>query len=213
MKIAGSILNLKKQDKQEVQKFLKSGIDFLHLDIMDGIFVEKQSFHFNYIYPLVRKSNLPLDIHLMVKDVFKYIYEFQNLNPEFITFHYEAVDNIEEVINYLKSIGIKVGISINPETSIDKIIPYLDNVDLVLLMSVKPGMGGQAFLTHSFDKLNKLYELKLENNYKFLIEVDGGINDTNIKLLKQADIVVVGNFLTKDDNYKVSLKKLKEEIK
>ena len=140
-------------------------IDYLHLDIMDGIFVNNK----NEVINITNKK--PLDVHLMVNDVYKYIDIYKNLNPLFITFHYEAVTGVLEVINYIKKFNIKVGLSIKPSTKVEEIIPYLPYLDLVLVMSVEPGQGGQSFIMDTVDKIRKLKELK--GNY--LIEVDGGM--------------------------------------
>ena len=129
------------------------------------------------------------------------------LNPLFITFHYEINDSIIDVINYIKKFNIKVGLSIKPSTKVEQIIPYLPYLDLVLVMSVEPGAGGQTFIMNTVDKIKKLKELK--GNY--LIEVDGGINDNTINLVSDADIIVVGSYIT-SGNYEERIKKLKEKI-
>lgn len=191
MKLSVSILGIK-DDIEKIREIEKSRADYIHLDIMDGEFVSNKVAMFaNY--------NKTLDIHLMVNDVKEYIDKYKLLNPEYLTFHYEAVDNPKEMIDYIHSLGIKAGISINPITPVDSIIPYLKDIDLVLIMSVVPGKGGQTYIESSTDKINKLYELKQQYNYQ--IEVDGGINNETIKYVKNADIVVVGSYITKSENY------------
>ena len=133
--------------------------------------------------------------------------KYAKLNPLFITFHYEINDSIIDVINYIKKFNIKVGLSIKPSTKVEQIIPYLPYLDLVLVMSVEPGAGGQTFIMDTVDKIKKLKELK--GNY--LIEVDGGINDNTINLVSDADIIVVGSYIT-SGNYEERIKKLKEKI-
>ena len=199
MKISASFLTIDNIDN--VNKLVDCDIDYLHLDIMDGIFVNNK----NEVINITNKK--PLDVHLMVNDVYKYIDVYKNLNPTFITFHYEAVTNVLEVVNYIKKFNIKVGLSIKPSTKVEEIIPYLPYLDLVLVMSVEPGQGGQSFIMDTVDKIKKLKELK--GNY--LIEVDGGINDNTINLVNDADIIVVGSYIT-SGNYEERIKNLKEKI-
>lgn len=206
MKISASFLSIKDNIKENIVKLTNSDIDYLHLDIMDGKFVFNKTWDILEIKNLIN-YNKPLDIHLMVKDVYKYIDDFKDLNPNFITVHYEVLDDVMMVINYIKKYNIKVGLSIKPNTDISVIIPYLKYIDLVLVMSVEPGLGGQKFIMDSVDKIKKLKELKGD----YLIEVDGGINDSTIDLVKDVDIVVVGSYIT-SGNYEKRIKKLKEKI-
>ena len=199
MKISASFLTI--DNIENVNKLVNCDIDYLHLDIMDGIFVSNK----NEVFNITNKK--PLDVHLMVNDVYKYIDIYKKLNPLFITFHYEAVTDVLDAINYIKKFNIKVGLSIKPSTKVEEIIPYLPYLDLVLVMSVEPGLGGQQFIMDTINKIKKLKELK--GNY--LIEVDGGINDNTIKLVNDADIVVVGSYITSGD-YEERIKNLKEKI-
>ena len=199
MKISASFLTIDNIDN--VNKLVDCDIDYLHLDIMDGIFVNNK----NEVINITNKK--PLDVHLMVNDVYKYIDIYKNLNPLFITFHYEAVTDVLEVVNYIKKFNIKVGLSIKPSTKVEEIIPYLPYLDLVLVMSVEPGQGGQSFIMDTVDKIKKLKELK--GNY--LIEVDGGINDNTVHLVSDADIIVVGSYIT-SGNYEERIRNLKEKI-
>ena len=206
MKISASFLSIKDNLKENIDLLTKCDIDYLHLDIMDGVFVKNKTWNISEIKNLIN-HNKPLDVHLMVSDVYKYIDEFKELNPDFITFHYEVELDIMEVISYIKKFNIKVGLSIKPNTKVEEIIPYLPFVDLVLVMSVEPGLGGQQFITNSVDKIKKLKELK--GNY--LIEVDGGINAQTINLIKDVDIAVIGSYITSGD-YKEKIKMIKEKI-
>ena len=171
-----SILGIKEKIKKNIKKLDNLNIDFFHIDIMDGIFVENTTWEYKEIKKIVKHRKTKKDIHLMVKDVKKYIDDFINLKPEIITFHYEATDNHIELINYIKKHNIKAGISIKPNTEVEKIKELLNMVDLVLVMSVEPGKGGQKYIDNSTNKINELYNIRKENNYKYLIEVDGGIN-------------------------------------
>ena len=199
MKISASFLTIDNIDN--VNKLVNCDIDYLHLDIMDGIFVDNK----NEVLEVPHIK--PLDIHLMVSDVYKYIDKYKTLNPLYITFHYETGVDILSVINYIKKFNIKVGLSIKPSTKVEEIIPYLPYLDLVLVMSVEPGKGGQSFIMDSIDKIKKLKELKGD----YVIEVDGGINDSTIKYVNNADIVVVGSYIT-SGNYEERIKNLKEKI-
>ncbi len=199
MKIAASYLGIKENLEENLIKLSETNIDYIHVDVMDGCFVANKTV--NNI-DLLRKINKPLDVHLMVKDVYKYIDEYSILNPVYITFHFELDCDIMKVIEYIKSKNIKVGISIKPSTDVSLITKYLPYIDLVLIMSVEPGLGGQEYIGVE-DKINEL-----KNKGNFVIEVDGGINDTNIKGLA-VDIAVVGSFITNGD-YQTQINKLKE---
>lgn len=208
MKISASFLSIKDNFKENIEKLDKTNIDYLHVDIMDGEFVTNKTWDSNQISLLLQNTNKPRDIHLMVSDVKKNIDDFIKLNPEFITFHIEAVEDPIEIINYIKNKNIKVGISLKPNTNIDKIYNYLHLVDLVLVMCVEPGRGGQEFIFSSIDKINKLIDFRKQNNLEYLIEVDGGINDRTIGLVRLCDIAVVGSYITNND-YEESVNKLK----
>lgn len=209
MKIAASFLDIKEPKCEELTKLDSLDVDYIHLDVMDGIFVENKTYTYEEFYNITRLTTKPKDIHLMVSDVKKYIDEFSKMNPEFLTFHYEAVSEVSSVINYIKELGIKVGMSIKPSTDVAEIAKYLPYLDLVLVMSVEPGKGGQAFIEESTKKIDQLYNLREKENYDYVIEVDGGINDTTIRKCYKADMCVVGSFITKQ-NYEQALRKLRD---
>ena len=208
MKIAASFLDIKEPIIEEVTKLSTLDVDYLHLDVMDGIFVENKTYTFEEFYNITRFTTKPKDVHLMVSDVKKHIDEFLALKPEFITFHYEAVSEVSSVINYIHEKGVKVGMSIKPSTDVLEIVDYLDYLDLVLVMSVEPGRGGQSFIEESVKKINQLYDVREKQNYNYLIEVDGGINNETIKLCNKADIAVVGSYITKQ-NYEEAIESLR----
>lgn len=209
MKIAASFLDIKEPKIDELNYLDSLDIDYIHLDVMDGIFVENKTYTFEEFYDITRYTTKPKDVHLMVSDVKTNIDEFAKMNPTFITFHYEAVSEVSSVINYIKELGIKVGMSIKPATEVSEIIDYLDYLDLILVMSVEPGRGGQSFIEESVKKIEQLYNLREENNYHYQIEVDGGINNETIKKCEKADICVVGSYITKQ-NYEEALRKLRD---
>ena len=209
MKIGISILDAKKEALSELNKLDN---EYLHLDIMDGIFVTKKTAEFDKIKEYTSYFNKKIDIHFMVENVNKYIQEYQSLNPEYMTFHIETKQDINYLINCIKKNGIKVGLAIKPTTPIETLKPFLNQIDLVLLMSVEPGLGGQEFLKTTINRIKQLENIKKQNNWSFKIEVDGGINPQTIKYVKEADMLVVGSYITKSDNYLKSLKEIQEAI-
>lgn len=208
MKISASFLSVKENLIENINNLDNSSVDFLHLDVMDGIFVSNKSWNYEFFERILKNTKKPKDIHLMVSNVKEYIDLFKNFNPEYITFHYEAVSDIKSVANYIKNLNIKVGVSIKPSTSVEEILPYLDYLDLILVMSVEPGKGGQKFIDDSVDKINQLYKLREKYNYNYLIEVDGGINEKTSKLCKNADILVIGSYITNSNNYQEQINKI-----
>ena len=210
VKIAGSFLKI--QSDESKIKNLDKVCDIIHYDIMDGKFTDRPTHSIEEMSEVVNELRKPIDVHLMVYDIKKYVSAVIPLNPSYITFHLEATDNSKEIIDYIKSKGIKAGVAINPDTKVEDVYPYLSDIDLVLVMSVQAGAGGQKFIDIT-DKIDKLKKYREDNNLSFLIEVDGGINDNTIKMVKQADIVVVGSFITDADNYQSQIYKLKKSLR
>ena len=210
--ISTSILSVKDNLGDNLKKLDLTSTDFMHLDVMDGIFVDNISVSYDVYEELLKECDTPLDIHLMVSDVKKYIDDYRELKPVIITFHYEAVDNHRDVIDYIRSCGIKVGMSIKPSTKVEEILELLAILDVVLVMSVEPGRGGQEFIYDSLVKINELDRLRKEENYSYLIEVDGGVNDITSKLCNNADILVVGSFITDNDNYEEQIEKIRKTL-
>lgn len=198
MKVSVSILSIKKENnlKELVKKIESNNPDFIHIDVMDGEFVEDTSFTYNETKDILDDYNY--DVHLMVKDPIKYINDYVNINPKYITFHIE-IGNTLEYIDYIKNKNIKVGIAINPNTDLNMLYPYLDKVDLVLLMGVEPGRGGQEFIMNTVNKIDKLYSYRKLNNLNYLISIDGGVSDKTISLLQKCDIVVSGSYVTNNE--------------
>lgn len=201
MKIAVSILDcISRTDS--VKMFNYTNIDYIHIDVMDGNFVSKVSFkNVEEIIDIDKISKYPLDIHLMVDNPEEYISKLKGLNVSYITFHLEVCRDIDNIIKEIKKAGYGVGISIKPGTDIEKLEPYLGDIDLVLVMSVEPGMGGQEFTVSTIDKVWELKSLTSKFDRDIVIEVDGGINNETIKLIDNIDIAVVGSYITKSDNY------------
>lgn len=170
--------------------------DFLHLDVMDGHFVPNISFGSHVLSGLKKISKVPLDTHLMLSNPLDYIDQFVEIGSSYITVHVEA-NKVQESINRIKASGIKAGITLKPKTKVETLYPYLDQVDLVLIMSVEPGFGGQKFMVDQLEKVKTLVELRKTYGYHYMIEIDGGINGDTAKLAKAAgvDIAVVGSFI------------------
>ena len=205
MKVSVSILKEINELQKALKKVNESNSDYVHLDIMDNTFTDSSSFTIDDIKDL--DINKKIDVHLMSTNLDKLIDDFSILNPEYITFHIEVGSTLEYIYK-IKDKGIKVGLAINPETDIEKIYPYLELVDLFLVMSVHPGEGGQKFIT---DVISKMQELKeIQERYNYRISVDGGINNNTIKYVKDyADIVVSGSYITNNNNYDDMINTLK----
>ncbi len=207
MKVSTSILTEMKNYKEVIKKLNDTSSDFIHLDIMDSTFTESSSFDIENLRNINELTNKKLDVHLMSTNLDKLIEEYSTINPEFITFHVET-ENILKHINMIKKKNIKVGLAVNPKTDIEEVYPYLELVDLILIMSVTPGKGGQKFMPEVVCKLQELKEIK--PNYNYVIEVDGGINNDIINYVKNyVDIVVSGSFITNSTNYEDKIKLLK----
>lgn len=212
--IAASILNSDfKYLENEVKRSEEAGCEWLHFDVMDGHFVPNISFGYHVLNCIKNSSNQLKDVHLMISDPKKYSKNFIDSGADLITFHYEALntqDEIIDLIEYIHSLKCKVGISIKPNTPVSVLLPYLHMIDLVLIMSVEPGFGGQKFNENCLDKIDYLNKYRNEFKYKYLIEVDGGINFLTAPLVieKGVDVMVVGSYLFNSDNMKESVDSL-----
>ena len=217
VEISTSILSvLKGEESKTFFALEKAKTDYFHIDVMDGTFVEKNTYKkmFEYASYIKRISNLPLDVHLMVEDVETAIDEFSCLEPNIITFHYEACKNKEEVnkyINIIKEYNSRVGISIKPETKVEEIFEFLPYIHNVLVMTVEPGKGGQTLLTDMVEKIKVLRKYIDENNLETNIEADGGINLTTAPKVKEAgaNILVAGTAILVAKDYKVIIDELR----
>lgn len=191
---------------KEVKDVEKCGAAFLHIDVMDGHFVPNITMGPVIYKDLREKTDIIFDVHLMIDDPSKYAEAFINAGADVLTFHYEAAENPKKIISYIKSFGIKAGISIKPNTDVKVLDDLLSDVDLVLIMSVEPGFGGQKFIDTALDKIKYLSNLKTEKGYDYLIEVDGGINYETASLCAEAgcDVVVAGTYIfTNTDRNKI----------
>ena len=196
--LAGDFSNL----GSEIKRLEEGGADMIHVDVMDGHFVPNLTIGPPVIKSLRKYTKLPFDVHLMISPVHKYIKNFSDAGSDIITIHPEATENIKESIDLIKTLGKKVGLSLNPDTPIHTIEKYLIEINLVLVMTVHPGFGGQKFISKILDKIRDLKKIKDEKGLNFEIEVDGGINfENNSKVINAgANILVSGTTIFKDNN-------------
>ena len=198
MKISTSILNALDR-RQCVFKLNSTNTSYVHIDVMDGVFVDNVQFSsYEEIYNICLVSDKLLDVHLMVEDPIKYVEKLVGLNIKFVTFHLEIGKDVLEIIRMIHKMGYKAGLAIKPSTDVALLIPFLSEVDLVLVMSVEPGYGGQKFIEGTIDRINDVRNLI--GNRDILVEVDGGVNDTNIGKLRDVDIAVVGSYIINGDD-------------
>ena len=186
----------------EIKRLEEGGADMIHVDVMDGHFVPNLTIGPPVIKALRKQCSIKFDVHLMISPVHKYIEAYADAGADIITIHPEATENLEESISKIKTLNKKVGVSLNPETKLDLITNYLEKIDLVLIMSVNPGFGGQKFMPEVLDKVKQIKEIKSKKNMNFDIEIDGGINFDNCQsaIDAGANILVSGTTVFKSNN-------------
>lgn len=210
MKTSISFLKSSLRRDETIRKIEKTDADFIHVDLMDGIYAGENNIDMESLDFLLWNSKKPLDVHLMVKKPLELIKDIVYLKPTFVTVHTDILDDLDKVITFLKRKGIKVGLAIKPDQDYTCVNDYLSRIDALLIMSVIPGLGGQKFMLNVLPKINKMSQIKKLNNYKYIISVDGGINDKTIDLVKdKVDMVVSGSFVCMSDNYQKQINKLK----
>lgn len=185
--------------ERDVKALATAGADWVHVDVMDGHFVPNLTIGAPVVKALKKISTLPLDVHLMIESPEKYIEDFLKAGSDWLTIHVESTKNVEACLRQIRTGGAKAGITLRPKTPIESVLPYLDQVDLVLVMTVEPGFGGQSFMEDQVAKITTLRKEIQTKKLKVLIEVDGGINDKTALLCKEADVFVAGSYIFKGD--------------
>lgn len=193
---------------EEVQAVATAGADLIHVDVMDGHFVPNLTIGIPVVESLKKVSPLPLDVHLMIEKPEKYIDGFLKAGSNYLTIHVESTDQVQSCLEKIKNYGAQAGITLRPKTNLKEIEPYLHLCDLVLVMTVEPGFGGQSFMMDQAQKVDQLFALREKHKFHYKIEVDGGITDQTKKYVQKADILVAGSFIFKQ-NYLEAIQKLK----
>ncbi|MEA3422256.1 MAG: ribulose-phosphate 3-epimerase [Bacillota bacterium] len=196
---------------EEIKAIENAKADWVHIDVMDGHFVPNISFGEPIVKSIRKITDMPFDVHLMIENADSFINDFASAGADYITIHQEAGNHIDRSIQLIKSLGIKAGISLNPATPVNSIEHLLPELDLILIMSVNPGFGGQKFIPYTLDKICLLKELREMNDYNYLIEVDGGVNTENNQVIIDAgaDVLVAGSAVFKSEKYEKTIEELR----
>lgn len=200
--------------QRDIEMINSSEADWFHIDIMDGVFVPNISFGMPVLEVIRKHAQKPLDVHLMIIDPDRYIKTFAALGAHVLTVHYEACTHLHRTLQAIKAEGMQAGVALNPHTPVSVLDSIIHDIDLVCLMSVNPGFGGQSFIEHTYEKVKQLKALIQSRNASTKIEIDGGVNNKNATLLQQAgaDVLVAGNFVFKSENPIATIVDLKKQL-
>jgi len=215
IKIAPSILSADfARLGEEVKNLEVSGADLVHIDVMDGMFVPNISFGIPVIKSIRNLTKLPFDVHLMIEEPARYVKDFVDAGADIITIHAEADKHLDRTINYIKSFGVKAAVALNPATPVSSIKHLIDSLDMVLIMSVNPGFGGQKYIKYASNKIQEVRDLANLYNPTLMIQVDGGIDENTIGEVVNAgaDVIVAGSAVFKNGDIEGNIKKLREGI-
>ena len=198
--------------QRDIEMINSSDADWFHIDIMDGVFVPNISFGMPVLEAIAKHTKKPIDVHLMIVDPDRYIKTFADLGANYLTVHIEACTHLHRTLQAIKAEGMKAGVAVNPHTNVNLLEDVIADIDLVCLMSVNPGFGGQSFIENTYKKIAQLKEIITFNNASTLIEIDGGVSDKNAKQLVDAgaDVLVAGNYVFKSDNPNQTITELKK---
>ena len=208
MKVSASFLS-SKNPVVDLVKLNDTDVDYIHVDIMDGKFVSNKTMPFSEMRNIYKYTSKRLDVHLMVENPKDYIPLYAELNTEYITIHVEIDEDIMEILELIKSYSIKAGISIKPNTNISELVPYLPYIDMILIMSVEPGAGGQKFIAGTEDRINEVRSLLDSYNIPAVINVDGGVNGDSVSMCRRADIVTAGSYITNGNDFQEKVSSLR----
>lgn len=207
-KVSVSFLSSKDEQK-DILKIDRTSADYIHVDVMDGKFVKKRHKPYKMLYKMGNTINKRLDVHLMEKNPLKHINYFASLNTEYITVHVE-LPKVDKYLDLIKEYGIKCGLAINPDTDVSVLLPYLPKIDLIIIMGVYPGKGGQEFIDDTIKKILRIKKMIVSKKAKVKLSVDGGVNDKVAKRLDFVDIIVTGNYVTSSENFEYAIETVRK---